>query len=151
MHVRCLPRRAVAWAIICSVLALADVAAAGVATAADRSRDHALVGSFSTSKRYTEQNNILISISVVREGAGYRLNFNGFGRALHGHAPEGAGLGRIKDGVYRFRFEDSFLNRGSGTFRRVRDHYLLHIEITELAEPRIMSAYGDTPLYRDKA
>lgn len=109
-----------------------------------------LVGSFSTSDRYSERNNISLSISVRREEGGYRLGFQGMGHALHGHAPEGSGYGRIKDGVFRFKFEDSFSNRGSGTFRKVGDHYLLHIDISDVAEPSILSAYGDTPLYRDK-
>ena len=134
---------------ICGVLADACLSSARL-LAADPPRASSLAGSFSTSDLYSERNNISISISVVREGAGYRLNFQGYGRALHGHAPEGAGHGQITNGVFRFQFEDSFFNRGSGTFRRVRDHYLLHIDISEVAEPRIMSAYGDTPLYRDK-
>ena len=114
-----------------------------------RSAD-ALLGSFSTSDRYNEDNNISISISIRREDGSYSLGFQGMGRALHGHAPEGAGHGQIKKGVFRFQFEDSFFNRGTGTFRKVGDHYLLHIDISDIAEPSIMSAYGDTPLYRDK-
>jgi hypothetical protein len=114
-----------------------------------RSAD-ALLGKFSTSDRYSEQNNISISISVRRENGSYQLGFQGMGRALHGHAPEGSGNGQIEGGVFRFRFQDSFSNRGFRTFRGVGDHYLLHIEISDVAEPRIMAAYDDTPLYRAK-
>jgi hypothetical protein len=110
-----------------------------------------LLGSFSTSDSYSKRNNISLYVSVRREDGGYRLGFQGMGHALHGHAPEGGGHGQIKDGVFHFQFEDSFSNRGSGTFRRVGDHYLLHIDISDVAEPSIMSAYGDTPLHRDKA
>jgi hypothetical protein len=109
-----------------------------------------LLGSFSTSDIYSKRNNISLHVSVRREDGGYRLGFQGMGHALHGHAPEGAGHGQIKDGIFRFQYQDSFSNRGSGTFRRVGDHYLLHIDISDVAEPRIMSAYGDTPLYRHK-
>jgi hypothetical protein len=136
-----------------AVLTICSVLSPQVGTAnqkPSRSAD-SLLGSFSTSERYSEQNNISISISVRREDGTYQLGFQGMGRALHGHAPEGSGHGQIKEGVFRFQFEDSFSNRDSGTFRKVGDHYLLHIDISDVAEPRIMSAYGDTPLYRDKA
>jgi hypothetical protein len=110
-----------------------------------------LVGSFRTSEAYSERNSLQISIVIEREDAGYRLDFQGYGRAIHGHAADGEGRGKIKEGVFRFQFEDSFFNRGSGTFRRVGDHYILHIDISEIAQPRIMAAYGDDiPLYRDK-
>jgi hypothetical protein len=108
------------------------------------------LGSFSTSEAYSKRNNLSVSISVARDGDGYRLNFQGWGHALHGHAPEGDGYGQFTDGAFRFQFEDSFLNKGSGTFRRNGDHYLLHIDISEVAEPSILSAYDDVPLYRDK-
>jgi hypothetical protein len=133
-----------------ALLAYASVSSAQV-LAKEPSRERPLIGSFSTRYRYSEENNLSISISVEREGAGYRLGFQGYGRALHGHAPEGSGEGEIKDGIFRFQFQDSFSNRGTGTFRRVGRRYLLHIDISEVAESRIMAAYGDDiPLYRDK-
>jgi hypothetical protein len=144
-----LPRDSVARMALCTVLVCTFVFS-GQLAAAESSRGRSLIGSFGTSDSYNERNNISIWISVKWEGAGYRLNFQGGGRALHGHAPEGGGHGQIRNGVFHFQFEDSFPNRGSGTFRRVGDRYLLHIEISDIAEPSIMSAYGETPLYRDK-
>ena len=150
MDDRCLPHSRVAFAAVCSLLALVFGLPHAI-EAADRSHEHSLVGSFTTSKRYNDETNVLISISISREGAGYRLGFQGFGRALHGRAPEGAGHGHITAGIFRFRFEDSFGNRGAGTFRRSRDHYILRIELSEVAEPMLMPAYGEMPMYRDKA
>ena len=121
-------------------------------TAADSARtssSDSLLGSFSTSDSYNKHNNISLHISVQREDGSYRLNFQGMGRALHGHAPEGGGRGKIVGRILRFQFEDSFFNRGTGTFRKLGDHYLLRIDISVVAEPSILSAYGDTPVYRD--
>jgi|GEM_PF-3107407 len=135
---------------ILSSVVLAGLQPSAAGEARNKSAE-TLLGSFSTSDDYGERNGISISISVQREEDGYRLNFQGTstGRAGHGHAPEGGGHGQIREGVFRFEFQDSFLNRGSGTFRRAGKHYLLHIEISHVAESRIMSFYDDTPLQRD--
>ena len=54
------------------------------------------------------------------------------------------GEGQIKDGVFHFEFQDSFGPTEAQTFRHVgRRSSLLHIDISEVAEPRIMDAYGD--------
>lgn len=135
---------------ILSSLVLAGLQQSAAGEVRDKSGE-TLLGSYSTSDNYSERNGISISISVHREEGGYRLNFQGTstGRAGHGHAPEGGGHGQIKDGVFLFEFQDSFSNRGSGTFRRAGKHYLLHIDISHLAEPRIIVFYDDIPLQRD--
>ena len=68
----------------------------------------------------------------------------------HGAAPDGEGEGRIdRDGVLRFTYEDSFSNKGTGTFRRAKKGYLLTVQIDQVEESRCLVFYGEHTFQRD--
>ena len=90
-----------------------------------------------------------IDFSVWREGGQITIGFQGTHPRAAGAAPEGGGTGRIdSDGVLRFKYEDSFFNKGTGTFRRIKNTYKLSIDITDMQEPRCAMYYGDFVLKR---
>lgn len=99
----------------------------------------------------TDPRDVYLSVSVVRDGGKYSLGLMAAHPDAHGAAPDGGGAGRIgADGVLRFEFEDSFSNRGSGTFRRARGGYGLSIHIDEVHESRCLPFYGTHVLRRVK-
>ncbi len=68
----------------------------------------------------------------------------------HGAAPDGDGEGRIdRDGVLRFTYEDSFFNKGTGTFRRTKKGYLLSIQIDHVEDSRCLVFYGEHTFQRE--
>lgn len=70
----------------------------------------------------------------------------------HGAAPDGGGEGEVdRAGVFRFTYEDSFSNKGTGTFRRTRKGYLLSIKIDDVQDSRCLVFYGDKTLQRRSA
>ena len=67
----------------------------------------------------------------------------------HGAAPDGDGEGRIdRDGVLRFTYEDSFFNKGTGTFRHTKKGYLLSIQVDHVEDSRCLVFYGEHTLQR---
>jgi hypothetical protein len=91
-----------------------------------------------------ERNDVGIEITISRDERGYVLGFQAAHPDAHGAAPDGEGVGRIgPDGVFRFTYEDSFSNRGTGTFRHGPRGYELSIQITEVVDPRCMAFYDD--------
>jgi hypothetical protein len=86
---------------------------------------------------------VYIDFSVWRDGDKVVIGFQGAHPRGAGAAPEGGGTGHIdSDGVLRFEYEDSFFNKGKGTFRRTKQGYKLFIHIDDLAEPRCAMYYG---------
>ena len=68
----------------------------------------------------------------------------------HGAAPDGNGEGRIdRDEVLRFTYEDSFSNKGNGTFRHTKKGYLLSIQIDHVEDSRCVEFYGEHTFLRD--
>ena len=92
---------------------------------------------------------VCISVTVSRNGDDHVLDFLATHPDAHGAAPDGSGVGHIgSDGVLRFAYEDSFSNRGSGTFRRSPLGYALSIHIDHVHDSRCMMFYGDFTLQR---
>ncbi|MGA3171581.1 MAG: hypothetical protein ABSE62_11280 [Chthoniobacteraceae bacterium] len=90
-----------------------------------------------------------VTITISHGSNGYHLGFEGGHPDGNGAAPDGDGTGQIgPDGVFRFDFEDSFSNRGTGTFRRTSGGYALSINITTVADSSCMMFYGDMTLHR---
>jgi hypothetical protein len=86
---------------------------------------------------------VYIEFSVRREGDSIVIGFEGAHPRAAGAAPEGGGTGHIDStGVLHFEYEDSFSNKGTGTFQRTKAGYKLLIKIDELAEPRCAMYYG---------
>lgn len=96
---------------------------------------------------------ISIEVAVRQDGAKYALEFQGARLGGGGAAPEGSGIGSVHtDGVFHFAYEDSFFNKGTGTFRQLsRGRYELSIDITDVQDSRCMSFYGVRILKRDDA
>lgn len=86
---------------------------------------------------------VYIDFSVWREGDKIVIGFQGAHPRAAGAAPEGGGTGQIdSEGVLRFEYEDSFFNKGTGTFQRVKNGYNLFIHIDDLVEQRCAMYYG---------
>jgi hypothetical protein len=127
------------WAMFISVTL------AGKPSAAERR----LVGDYRYESGDDSMYDVSIDFSVAREGDEIVIGFQGLHPRAAGAAPEGDGRGRIdSDGVLRFEYEDSFSNKGTGTFRRTKAGYKLSIDITEMREPRCAMFYGGFVLKR---
>jgi hypothetical protein len=92
-----------------------------------------------------ERNDVAIYITVSAEPDGkLSLALTAAHPDGHGAAPDGDGEGRVDaDGIFRFTYEDSFLNKGEGTFRRVKGGYLLSIHIQDVQDSRCLPFYGE--------
>jgi hypothetical protein len=103
-----------------------------------------LAGSF-VHESGSDRNAVAISLTVEAEADGkFSLSLMAAHPDAHGAAPDGGGEGRIDhDGVLRFTYEDSFSNKGTGTFRRTKKAYLLSINIDHIEDPRCLVFYGE--------
>jgi hypothetical protein len=109
-----------------------------------------LTGSF-VHRSGSDQDAVSISVTVEARADGkYLFSLMAAHPDAHGAAPDGDGEGRIgPNGVLRFAYEDSFSNKGTGTFRRTKKGYLLSIDIDHVADPRCLVFYGEHAFQRD--
>ena len=109
-----------------------------------------LVGSF-VHESGSDRNAVAISVTVESGADGkFSLSLMAAHPDAHGAAPDGGGEGRVDhDGVLRFTYEDSFFNKGTGTFRRTTRAYLLSIQIDHVEDSRCLVFYGEHTLQRD--
>jgi hypothetical protein len=92
---------------------------------------------------------VLISVTITREAGELAFSLEAAHPDAHGAAPEGGGTGSLDpDGTLRFAYEDSFSNKGTGTFKRTARGYALSIHIDEVNDPRCLPFYGDFTLQR---
>lgn len=61
----------------------------------------------------------------------------------HGAAPEAEGPGTVSGNTLKFKFEDSFGNKGTGTVTRAGKDVVVSINPTHMAEARCAQFYGD--------
>ena len=103
-----------------------------------------LAGSF-VHESGSDRDAVAISVTVEAEADGkFSLSLMAAHPDAHGAAPDGGGEGRVDhDGVLRFTYEDSFSNKGTGTFRRTKKAYLLSINIDHIEDPRCLVFYGE--------
>jgi hypothetical protein len=103
-----------------------------------------LIGSF-VHESGSDRDAVAISVTVEAEADGkFSLSLMAAHPDAHGAAPDGEGKGRIDpDGVLRFTYEDSFFNKGTGTFRHTKKGYLVSIEIEQVEDPRCLVFYGE--------
>jgi hypothetical protein len=108
-----------------------------------------LTGSF-VHKSGSDQNAVAISVTVEARTEGkFLVSLTAAHPDAHGAAPDGEGEGRIDgEGVLCFNYEDSFSNKGRGTFRKSGKGYLLSIGIEQVKEPRCLVFYGKHMFHR---
>lgn len=109
-----------------------------------------LTGSF-VHKGGSDRDAVAISVTVEAKADGkFLFSLMAAHPDAHGAAPDGEGEGRVdRDGVLRFSYEDSFSNKGTGTFRQTKEGYLLSVQIAQVEEPRCLVFYGDHIFQRD--
>ena len=108
-----------------------------------------LIGSF-VHESGSDRDAVAISITVEAGADGkFSLSLMAAHPDAHGAAPDGNGQGRIdRYGVLRFTYEDSFFNKGTGTFRRTKKGYLLSIQVDQVEDSRCLVFYGEHTLQR---
>ena len=109
-----------------------------------------LMGSF-VHESGSDRDAVAISVTVQAAADGkFSLSLMAAPPDAHGAAPDGNGEGRIdRDGILRFTYEDSFFNKGTGTFRRTKKGYLLSIQVDQVEDSRCLVFYGEHTLQRD--
>lgn len=116
-------------------------------------RDGSLAGYFTYECPDSDGRDGVLLDAEIGTGAGGKLAFGMTAGHPDGHgaAPDGSGEGKVgSDGVLHFSFEDSFFNRGTGTFQRVGPgRYRLEITITQVKDSRCLAYYGAHVLKRD--
>jgi len=97
-----------------------------------------------------EPEDVAIYVTVKAEDDGmFSLALMAAHPDAHGAAPDGDGEGRVDhEGVLRFQYEDSFSNKGTGSFQRTKGGYELSIHLTDVHDPRCLAYYGEHTLQR---
>lgn len=98
-----------------------------------------LTGQFEYAEGDTRPKDRNIWLTVTKDAnAKYSLEFGAGHSDAHGAAPDGSGDGQIgSDGILRFSFEDSFSNKGKGTFQHSKRGYILLIQISDAQDPSV--------------
>lgn len=108
----------------------------------------ALVGRYEFSSG-TLPRDVFLSVTISREAGELTFGLMAGHPDAHGAAPDGGGTGIIgPDGAFRFSYEDSFSNKGTGTFKRIARGYALSIHIDDVRDSRCMPFYGEFILQR---
>jgi uncharacterized protein YecT (DUF1311 family) len=91
-------------------------------------------------------------LEVFQTGNKAHVEFGATKTDGSGAAPVGEGEGQIDDaGVLTFTFEDSFSNKGTGTFALKKKGYWLDLDATQVEDPRCLRLYGEMILRRKGA
>jgi len=88
------------------------------------------------------------SLEVRQTGSRADVSFSAAMADGSGAAPDGAGKGRVEDGVLSFAFKDSFNNEGTCTLESRKDGYHLSMTVTKVVEPGPFHFYGNVLLKR---
>jgi len=86
------------------------------------------------------------SIEVRQTGSRADVSFSAAMADGSGAAPDGAGKGRVEDGVLSFAFKDSFDNEGTCTLEPGKGGYLLSMTVIKVVDPRPFHFYGNVVL-----
>jgi hypothetical protein len=108
-----------------------------------------LVGEFADDTD-SEPDSVVLSVTVKLQSDGtLSLTLMAGYPDGHGAAPDGSGEGHVdSSGILHFSYEDSFSNKGDGTFRRTKKGYLLSIHISDVEDSRCLPFYGEHTLQR---
>jgi len=105
--------------------------------------NQSLQGQFEYAESSPKDRNIQLTVTSGSNSI-YDVEFLAGHYDGHGAAPDGSGSGAIgPDGVLRFTFEDSFSNKGKGTFQRSKKGFILEITIDDIQDSRCMMFYGE--------
>jgi len=115
------------------------------ATAAPTPSNQSLLGKFEYSEGRTSPKDRNIQLTVTSgSNSQYNIEFSAGHYDGEGAAPDGDGSGAIgPDGILRFTFEDSFSNKGKGTFQRSKKGFILQITIEDVQDSRCMMFYEE--------
>ena len=86
------------------------------------------------------------SLEVKQTGSRADVSFSAAMADGSGAAPDGAGKGRVEDGVLSFAFKDSFNNEGACTLESRKDGYHLSMTVIKVADPSPFHFYGNVLL-----
>jgi hypothetical protein len=88
------------------------------------------------------------SLEIRQTGSRADVSFSAAMADGSGAAPDGAGKGRIEDGVLSFDFKDSFNNEGICTLESKTDGYHLSMTVTKVVDPGPFHFYGNILLLK---
>jgi len=86
------------------------------------------------------------TLDVRQTGSRADVSFSAAMADGSGAAPDGAGKGRVEDGVLSFAFTDSFNNEGTCTLESRNDGYHLSMTVTKVVDPGPLHFYGNVLL-----
>jgi len=86
------------------------------------------------------------SLEVKQTGSRADVSFSAAMADGSGAAPDGAGKGRVENGVLSFAFKDSFNNEGVCTLESRNDGYHLSMTVTKVVDPGPFHFYGNVLL-----
>jgi hypothetical protein len=86
------------------------------------------------------------SLEVRQTGSRAEVSFSAAMADGSGAAPDGAGKGRMEDGVLSFAFKDSFNNEGTCTLESGKDGYHLSMTVIKVVDPSPFHFYGNVLL-----
>ena len=86
------------------------------------------------------------SLEVKQTGSRADVSFSAAMADGSGAAPDGAGKGRVEDGLLSFAFKDSFNNEGTCTLVSKKGGYHLSMTVTKVVESRPFHFYGNVLL-----
>jgi hypothetical protein len=86
------------------------------------------------------------SLEVRQTGSRADVSFSAAMTDGSGAAPDGAGKGRVEDGVLSFAFKDSFNNEGACTLESRNDGYHLSMTVIKVVDPGPFHFYGNVLL-----
>jgi hypothetical protein len=86
------------------------------------------------------------SLDVKQASSRATVSFSAAMADGSGAAPDGAGKGRVEDGVLSFSFKDSFNNEGDCTLQSRKDGYHLSITVSKVVDPSPFHFYGNVLL-----
>ncbi len=82
-------------------------------------------------------------MSIEQSGNTIQVSFDAVYSDGHGAAPEGQGPAKIKGkNTLEFKWEDSFMNSGTGTITRAGEDVIVSMKTTRVVESRCLAFYG---------
>lgn len=88
----------------------------------------------------------MFSLDIKQTDSRVDVSFSAAMADGSGAAPDGAGKGRIEDGVLSFEFKDSFNNEGTCTLEPGKGGYHLSITVIKVVDPSPFHFYGSVLL-----
>jgi hypothetical protein len=85
----------------------------------------------------------VFQMSIEQSGNTIQVSFDAVYSDGHGAAPEGQGPAKIKGkNTLEFKWEDSFMNSGTGTITRAGEDVIVSMKTTRVVDSRCLAFYG---------